>query len=280
MNWIREYNTIIELIENNPIDITYIELEQAVLYKVPYFKKMFFELTGISFYDYFISRKMYYCALAIAKGDKPSDVSIRCGYKSYEGFRTAFTKHQGYSPNSIKADPALIKHSPPIRVTLSVTGGEKVSFRVIEVDEPISLYVREYTCPLSESRNVLPGLFVQNKKREEAEGKWVSKYAVSYEKNDKIHFLIGRLKDGEPTPDEQEQLLAYDKYAVFDFHGTYEDSVSYRNRIFSDWLISETRYIPISYILFEKIEEENNGTFHISTGIPVRDSLEETQDDV
>lgn len=40
-------------------------------------------------------------------------------------------------------------------------------------------------------------------------------------------------------------------------------------------MISETRYIPSSYILFEKMEEEEDGSYHIQTGIPVRDMLGE-----
>ncbi|MBR6823251.1 MAG: helix-turn-helix transcriptional regulator [Clostridia bacterium] len=275
MDWIKTFNELVQKIEDNAIGASYEEILKEVPDVSPYFKKMFMELTHVSLRDYLIQRKMYHCALALAGGENAADLSERAGYMSYEGFRMAFNRYQEANPNDIRKNPGLIKHSPPLRMTVTVTGGDRVSYRLVEVKHPIRLCVREFSSPLSESYRILPELFLKNRRREEAEGEWVSKYIVSYEKDDQIRYLIGRITDDETGAGEKEWVLSEDKYVVFDYYGRYEDSVAFRNSIFSDWMISETRYIPSSYILFEKMEEEEDGSYHIQIGIPVRDTLGE-----
>lgn len=99
-----------------------------------HFQRMFSYLANMPLSEYIRRRKMSLAQADIQSGEKILDVALKYGYESPTAFNRAFKAILGITPSALKKKSAVLKAFPPIRFSLSVTGGEELSFRIEKKD--------------------------------------------------------------------------------------------------------------------------------------------------
>ncbi len=121
-------------IEDNLADDLKIEDIAARAYLSPfYFQKLFHVLCGITAGEYIRNRRLACAAQELSAGNaKVMDVALKYGYESADSFAKAFTKFHGITPSAAKESGARIKSYAPLRIRLSLEGGNMLEYKIVE----------------------------------------------------------------------------------------------------------------------------------------------------
>lgn len=107
--------------------------EIAAIARCPlyYFQKLFLYVANIPLNEYIRLRRLSLAAVELQKSNaKVIDIALKYGYRSPTAFNRAFKQFHGIAPSSIKKGNTSFNSYPPIHFSLSVQGGEKLSFRI------------------------------------------------------------------------------------------------------------------------------------------------------
>lgn len=74
------------------------QVAQSLGLSIAVFKRIFKEMYGVSFYEYFLNKKMKYAAELLLKGLRGGLVSEMIGYSQPIKFIKMFKKHFGITP--------------------------------------------------------------------------------------------------------------------------------------------------------------------------------------
>lgn len=137
MEWIAALGRAINYIEDNLKDasLTADRIAEEVAISSFYFQKGFAILTGFSVGEYIRNRRLYMAALDIAKGTKVIDAALDYGWETPESFTKAFSRFHGTSPQNVKADTHLIKVFLPLKISVTVNGGNRMNYRVEKLEK-------------------------------------------------------------------------------------------------------------------------------------------------
>lgn len=132
MEWLENISQAINYIENNLTgDISYDEAAKTACCSKYYFERMFSYITGISLSEYIRRRRMTEAAFDLQRGNmKVMDIGLKYGYSSPTAFNRAFQNVHGISPTAARAQGTVLNSYPPIRFSISVKGGENMSYRI------------------------------------------------------------------------------------------------------------------------------------------------------
>lgn len=96
-----------------------------------YLQKGFKIMTGLSMSDYVKNRRLYMSGLdVIADRSKIIDIAYQYGYETPESYTKAFTRFHGITPSGLRKDPTKIKVFLPLKITISVQGGNDMDYVV------------------------------------------------------------------------------------------------------------------------------------------------------
>lgn len=148
MEWIGSLKLAINYMEKHLVEnISAEEVAEAVYMSPFYFQKGFKIMTGYSVGEYIRYRRLYMAALeAIAGNEKIIDLAYKYGYDTPESFTKAFSRFHGVSPKQMQGDAKKIKIFLPLRINVSVKGGNDMDF-VVEKMEGMKVigYERSFT---------------------------------------------------------------------------------------------------------------------------------------
>lgn len=132
MEWTECFRKAIDYMEEHLLEETGAEEVADEVHMSPYyFQKGFKIMTGFSIGEYIRCRRLYLAALDVLAGkDKVIDLAYEYGYDTPESFTKAFSRFHGVSPMQLKKDPSRIKTFLPLRITVSIKGGNKMDFTV------------------------------------------------------------------------------------------------------------------------------------------------------
>lgn len=161
MEWIDNFNAAIEELEKHITEEADCErLARIACCSSFHFQRMFTYIVGIPLSEYIRRRRMSLAAVDLQNGGKVADVAVQYGYDSPTAFNRAFQKVHGLAPSQVQAGGAAVKAFPPVRFTLSVTGGAPLSYRV---EEKPAFRIVGLSAPMSEeieeNFGVVPGLW-------------------------------------------------------------------------------------------------------------------------
>lgn len=92
-------------------------------------------MTGVTIGEYVRNRRLYLAALDLIMYDeKIIDVAFKYGYDAPESFTRAFTRFHGISPVRIKKEPSRINSYLPLKISISITGGNAMDYVVEKMD--------------------------------------------------------------------------------------------------------------------------------------------------
>lgn len=132
MEWLTCLKETLSYIEANLTGELDIERIAAHVYVSPfYLQKGFQLLTGYSLGEYIRCRRLYEAARALVNTEeKIIDIAFRYGYETPESFTKAFTRFHGASPTAVRRDRKRIRRFLPLRISISITGGDKMDYRI------------------------------------------------------------------------------------------------------------------------------------------------------
>lgn len=94
-----------------------------------HFRKIFFYLSGLTLSEYVKNRRLSEASMDLLHGEKVTDVALKYGYQSIDGFTRAFKKWSGFLPSDV-IKKGISKSFPKLSFIISVKGGINMEFRI------------------------------------------------------------------------------------------------------------------------------------------------------
>lgn len=132
MEWTQCLKHAIEYTEEHLLDeVVVAEIAKEVGISPFYFQKGFKVMTGVTISEYIRNRRLYLAALDIISGKmKMIDLAFKYGYDTPESFSRAFSRFHGVSPSQMKGDSKKIRPYLPLKITISILGGDSMDFKI------------------------------------------------------------------------------------------------------------------------------------------------------
>lgn len=128
---LNELNHVIDFIENHLTDDD-LSLEIISEYAGVsdyHFRKVFFYLSGLTLSEYIKNRKLSEASMDLLHGEKVTEVALKYGYQSMDGFTRAFKKWSGILPSDV-IKKGISKSFPKLSFIITVKGGINMEFRI------------------------------------------------------------------------------------------------------------------------------------------------------
>lgn len=244
MNWLENFNEAVAYIEEHITEeIDYEKLAKAAGFPVYHFQKMFACMADISLSEYIRRRRMSLAAVDMQSGEKVIDVALKYGYNSPTAFNRAFQAVHRASPSAVKKGEAFAVSYPAMHFTLSVSGKEKLEFRIEKKD---SFSITGITCPLSrnleENFETIPHMWdkaladgtLASLNTLRTQEPWGLLGVSVHIKNDWRYF-IAVSSSSKDTPWETYTIPAA-TWAIFTGRGTNTTLQELERRVIRDWL--------------------------------------------
>lgn len=132
--WAEGIQSAVDYIEENLTEELDIEDIAAKAYVSPFhFQRIFSVLCGMTVGDYIRCRRLTLAAQELSSSDiKVIDAAVKYGYDSPDSFARAFAKFHGISPSAAKERGASLKAFAPLRIKLTLEGGNFMEYRIVE----------------------------------------------------------------------------------------------------------------------------------------------------
>lgn len=136
MEWTESLKRAINYMEKHLLDdIGADEVAEEVYMSPFYFQKGFKIMTGYSIGEYIRNRRLYMAALDIISNKvKIIDLAYKYGYDNPESFTKAFSRFHGVSPKQLKEDTRKIKTFLPLKIIVSIRGGNDMDYTIEKMD--------------------------------------------------------------------------------------------------------------------------------------------------
>ena len=128
---LNELNHVIDYIEDHLIDDD-LSLEMISDYAGVsdyHFRKIFFYISGMTLSEYIKNRKLSEANKDLLQGEKVTDIALKYGYQSMDGFTRAFKKWSGILPSDV-TKKGINKSFPKLSFIITVKGGISMEFRI------------------------------------------------------------------------------------------------------------------------------------------------------
>ncbi len=98
-----------------------------------HFQRIFSVLCGFTVGEYIRSRRLSLAAQELSRSNrKVIDVALKYGYDSPDSFAKAFLRFHGISPSAAKEKGAKLKAFAPVRIKLTLEGGNMIEYKIVE----------------------------------------------------------------------------------------------------------------------------------------------------
>ena len=237
------------LLENMGAD----EVADAVFMSSFYFQKGFKIMTGYSVGEYIRYRRLYMAALDVISGnEKVIDLAYKYGYDTPESFTKAFSRFHGVSPKQIKGDAKRIKTFLPLKINVSVKGGNDMDY-VIEKMEAMKVIGYERKFLYETAYHEIPKFWSEfsyncmNGKNNEQVQNVIGEFGICIEDNSKqkeFLYMIAGTYNGSSVPEGMKifEIPALE-WAKFKCTGPMPGALqSVNTKIFKEWLPGNPDY--------------------------------------
>ncbi len=139
MDWINRIQKAIDYIEQHLTDdINYEEIARKSFSSSFHFQKVFSILCGYTLGEYIRNRRLTMAGKELLHDNKKIiDIALKYGYENPDSFSRAFTKFHGITPSDARKKNFLLKSFLPLRLKISLEGGETMDYRIEEKNSMI-----------------------------------------------------------------------------------------------------------------------------------------------
>ena len=287
---LNELNHVIDYIEDHLTDDLSLEIISEYAGVSDYhFRKIFFYLSGLTLSEYIKNRKLSEASMDLLHGEKVTDVALKYGYQSMDGFTRAFKKWSGFLPSDV-IKKGISKSFPKLSFKITVKGGIIMEFR-IEDKSAFNLVGVSKRVPMQfegvNNEIVKLAQSITDEQKEEMHSlQNIEPYEIvnaSYEadanflkeEGDLTH-LIGILTTENQVSNLLEKVpVEAHTWAIFPSEGpfpsTLQDTMA---KIYSEWLpASNYEVINAPAFSFTKMDEHKKGYAYSEVWTPVRKKI-------
>lgn len=134
MTWLHSLQQTLDTIEEQLDQNLSIEkLAQQAYMSMFHFQRTFSLVLGIGIGEYIRNRRLSVAGQQLAENKlKVIDAALAYGYDSPESFTRAFTKFHGINPSKAAKEPALLRRFLPMKIRISIEGGNMMKVRIEE----------------------------------------------------------------------------------------------------------------------------------------------------
>ncbi|MBP1544887.1 MAG: AraC family transcriptional regulator [Oscillospiraceae bacterium] len=134
--WSEGIQSAVQYIEDNLTEELRIEDIAARAYVSAFhFQRIFSVLCGFTVGEYIRNRRLTLAAQELSASDmKVIDAAVKYGYDSPDSFTRAFTRFHGISPSAAKERGARLRSFAPLKIKLTLEGGNMIEYRIVEKD--------------------------------------------------------------------------------------------------------------------------------------------------
>ena len=259
MEWTESLKRSINFMENHLLeDISPDDVAAEVHISSFYLQKGFSIMTGYSIGEYIRYRRLYLAALDVIAGSaKVIDLAYRYGYDTPESFTKAFSRFHGVSPAQMKKTFNKIHTFLPLKITVSVQGGNDMDYAVEKMNV-FSVIGYEYEVRYDDSYQTIPKLWDQfcehsdhgdnsPEVQQAIDICKIGEFGICIDDNpggDTFHYLIVGHYNGGPVPEGMKVFeIPAAEWAKFHCTGPLPGSLQAVNtKIFKEWLPGNPDY--------------------------------------
>ena len=134
MEWITAMQQAITYMEEHLLeDVNYEDVAKQVYISNYEFHRAFSFLTGMTANAYIRSRRLSLAAREIVETDASiTEIALKYGYDTPEGFTKAFTRFHGIAPKFARDGAAKLKLFNPLVIKISVEGGKTMDYKIVQ----------------------------------------------------------------------------------------------------------------------------------------------------
>ncbi len=134
MTWLHSLQLTLDTIEEQlDQDLSIEKLAQQAYMSMFHFQRTFSLVLGIGVGEYIRYRRLSVAGEKLAAKElKVIDAALAYGYDSPESFTRAFTKFHGINPSKAAKEPALLRRFLPMKIKISIEGGNMMNVRIEE----------------------------------------------------------------------------------------------------------------------------------------------------
>lgn len=279
MEWMENLAKAIEYMETHMLEpIEAAEVAKAANIPSLYLQKGFKIMTGYTLGEYVRYRRLYLAAVdLLTNGDKVIDLALKYGYETPESFTKAFTRFHGISPVQLKKNTQKIRSFHPLKVKVSIEGGENLPFTIEEMED-IRLIGIPFRCPMEQSFELIPK-FWDDFKKQAIDNTNIGEYGVCIDEENGnkncLYLIAGRFLN-EEIP---EGMMVYEvpkmMWAKFPCTGPMPGAIqAVYMSIFEEWFPGHPQYEMSMSVNLEWYEKGDTGKsdYRSEIWIPVRES--------
>lgn len=248
MKWLKQLSQAIDYIENNLTDvISYEEAAKTACCSTFYFQRIFSYVAGISLSEYIRRRRMTAAAFDLQSSDmKVMDMGLKYGYESPTAFNRAFQSVHGIAPTAAREKGAKLNAYPPIKFSISVTGGESMSYR-IEAKEAMRIVGTRIALKeeMEENQQIVPVFWndILNSRLFSKICSFVNQKPngilgiTAFKDTQHIYYYIGASTDKPIVDGMFELFIPAAIWVVFESNGYFKESIQVIfKRFLTEWL--------------------------------------------
>lgn len=259
MDWTQSIRTAIRVMEQQLLEEDCVEKACRAAHVSPlYLQQGFRIMTGLTMADYVRCRRLYRAALELCNEEaRVLDVALKYGWETPESFAKAFSRFHGATPQQVKKDTHLIRPFLPLRVSITIQGGNEMDF-TIEKKPAMQLIGKAYEVAYENSYQAIPALWdtfwqehhpVTGKPavRAAVKAHHIGEFALCMDHHPEqgtFTYLIAGLYQGGDVPEGMTlHTLPEIDWAVFPCVGPLPGALqSLNTKIFREWLPGNSEY--------------------------------------
>lgn len=255
MTWLHSLQRTLDTIEDQlDQDLSIETMAQQAYMSMFHFQRTFSLVLGIGIGEYIRNRRLSVAGEQLTtKKIKVIDAALLYGYDSPESFTRAFTKFHGVNPSKAAKDPALLRRFLPIKIKISIEGGNMMNVR-IEERSAFTIAGVKWTLNISDpanhqqiskhwtefNRSEMPARFCAQSKNDPVfNGSFLGVCVDNKDQKTFDYWIASTLSDGQSTEFETLPVEA-GMWAVFECVGAMPDA------IVKLWKQIYTEYFPAS----------------------------------
>lgn len=256
MDWTETLKRAVDYMEEHLLeDISVNDIAKNVYVSPFHFQRGFKLMTGYTINEYIKDRRLYLAALEYTRSDiKVIDLAYKYGYDTPESFTKAFSRFHGFSPSQLKRDTKEIKPFLPLKISISIKGGNDMDY-VVEKMERFKVIGIEKSIPYETSYQEIPMFwneFQTNCCQEQITDEVIEQFHIgefgicinTQTDKDSFYYMIAGIYRGGPVPKGLKVLeIPNAVWVKFRCSGSLPGALqSVNTKIYREWLPGNPHY--------------------------------------
>ena len=295
MEWSASIRTAIDYMEKHLTENISVQDVAGQVFLSPLFlQRGFALLTGCGIGEYLRGRRLYLAAMDLKNtDDKVIDIALRYCYETPESFSKAFARFHGATPSQVRAGMAPVRVFPPLKIQLSVQGGNQMDFKITPMfpfkligfqkefsEETAYREIPAFWDEICEkyAANVYAGNEPANEYEKALVDHCIGEYGVCIDDlgEGRFRYLVAGKYTGGDVPNG---MVLYEfprsSWAVFHCYGPLPEALQAVNtRIYREWLPNHPEYEIAGTATVEWYDcingEKTDSDYHSAIWIPVK----------